>query len=100
MPGRLEIFHGEVEDRIQQPSRVQHVKIERPKFVPEMQFRIIIERTAVIVAQPLVDRPTDHVAHGVKIKMEIERDIVIEAEAFIVNRVAANKTQTERDDLV
>lgn|ERR1700736_2239496 len=98
MPRRLEVFHGEVEDRIQQRSRVQHVKIERRKFVAEMQFRIVIQRTAAIEAQLLIDRPTDHVAHRVKIKMEIERDIVIEAEALIVNGVATNKAKTERDD--
>ena len=57
MPRRLEVFHGEVEDRIQQRSRVQHVKIERRKFVAEMQFRIVIEWTAGVVTQLLIDRP-------------------------------------------
>ena len=98
MPRRLEVFHGEVEDRIQQRSRVQHVKIERRELVAEMQFRIVIERTAAVGAQPLVDRPTNHVAHRIKIKMQIERDIVIEAKAFIVNRVATDEAKTKRNN--
>ena len=64
----------------------------------EMQFRIVIEWTAGVVTQLLIDRPTDHIAHRVKIKMQIERNIVIEAEALIVNGVATNKAKTERDD--
>src|SRR5437879_12482249 len=63
-----------------------------------MQLRIIVERTAEIKAQPLIDRPADHVAHGVKIKMQVERDIVIEAKAFIVNRVATDEAKTKRDN--
>src|SRR5438132_1547985 len=91
---------GEANDGIQERARGQNVKIERRELVAEMQFRIVVKRTAAVVAKPLIDRPTDNVAHGVEIKMKIERDIVIEPEAFVVNRVAANETQTEGDDLV
>src|SRR5205807_10252541 len=59
----------------------------------------VITRTATVVAQILIDRPTDHVAHGVKIKMQIERDAVVESEAVIVNGVAANEAKTEGDNL-
>ena len=79
---------------------MEHVKIERRELMAEMEFWIIIERATAVVAQSLVDRPTNHIAHSVKIKMQIERDIVIEAEALIVNRVAPNEAKTECDDLV
>src|SRR5207253_7430291 len=100
MPCRLEIFHREAKDGIQERARVQNVKIERRELVAEMQFRIVVKRTAAVGAKALSDRPTDNVAHGVEIKMKIERDIVIEPEAFVVNRVAASETQTEGDDPV
>src|SRR5438128_696781 len=79
---------------------MEHVEIERRQLVPEMKFWIIIERSADVIAQFLVDRPTDHVAHRVKIEMKIERHLVVEAEAFVVNRVGADETKTESDDLV
>src|SRR5262249_40889135 len=66
----------------------------------EMKFRIVIERAAHVVAQLLLDRPANHVAHGVKIKMKIERDIVIEADHFVVKGVAAKERQTKRDDSI
>ena len=79
---------------------MEHVEIERRELMAEMEFWIVIERTTAVVAQPLIDRPTNHIAHGVEIKMQIERDIVIEAEALIVNCVATNEAKTECDDLV
>src|SRR5438270_11492657 len=63
-----------------------------------MELAIIVERTPEVNAQPIIDRPTDHIAHRVKIKMQIERDIVIEAKAFIVNRVATDEAKTKRDN--
>src|SRR5207237_8498364 len=98
VPCRHEIFHCQSKDRIKPRSGMQHVKIERRQLVAEMQLRIIVERTAEIKAQPLIDRPTDHVAHGVKIKMQVERDIVIEAKAFIVNSVATDEAKTKSDN--
>src|SRR5437773_6533867 len=64
-----------------------------------MQLRVVVERTAHVIAQFVFNRPANHVAHGVKIKMKIERDIVIESDAFVVNCVATNQSKTERDDL-
>src|SRR4051812_6886239 len=96
--GRLEIFQCETENWIQPITRVPHIKIERGELVTEMQFRIVIERTAHVVAQLLFDRPLNHVAHRVKIKMKIERDWIIEPDHFVVKRIALNQTKAERND--
>src|SRR5438270_6200594 len=96
----FEIFQRELKNRIQKRARVQHVEIERRKLMPEMQFRIVVERTAHVIAQLFLNCPADHVAHRVKIKVKIERNIVIEPETLIVNRVATNQTKTEGDDSV
>src|SRR5204863_1216269 len=86
VPRRLEIFQRETENWIQPGAGVQHVKIERRELMSEMQLRIVIERAAYVAAQFLIDRPPNHVAHRVKIKMKLKRHLVIEADAFVVNR--------------
>src|SRR5438270_9151698 len=98
VPRRFEKFQRHGKNRVQPGARVSHVKIERPELMTEMQFRIVIERTADVGAQLLLDRPANHVAHCVKIKVEIERDGVIEPEALIVNCVATDQAKTERHD--
>src|SRR5437016_12979509 len=100
MPRWFEKFQRHGKNRVQPGARVSHVKIERRELMTEMQFRIVIERTAHVGAQLLLDRPADHVAHRVKIQMEIERDLVIEPEAFVVNYVAANEAKTKCDELL
>src|SRR5205085_4674945 len=99
VPRRFEKFQRDRKNRVQPGARVSHVKIERRELMTEMQFRIVIERTTDVVAQLLLDRPADHVAHCVKIQMEIERDRVIEPEALIVNCIATDQTETEGDNL-
>src|SRR5205085_5520691 len=95
---RLEIFQRELKNRVQPCARMQHVEIERSQLVPEVQFRIVVERPADVRAQLLFNCPADHVAHCVKIKVKIECNIVIETETLIVNRVATNQTKTEGND--
>src|SRR5262249_62138790 len=76
VPRRLEVFQRNPKDWIQKRARMQDVKIERRQLVTEMQLRIVIERAAHIVAYLLVDRPTNHVALCVEIKMKVEHDVV------------------------
>ena len=47
---RFEIFQRETENWIQPGAGVHHVKIEWRELVAEMQFWIIIERTAAVIA--------------------------------------------------
>ena len=89
VPGWLEIFQGKLENRIQPPFCVHYIQINRSELVAEMQLRIVIQGTAHVTAQFLLDRPTNHVAHCVEIKMKVERDFVIEADDFVVKSVAA-----------
>src|SRR5436309_1527527 len=96
--GRLEIFQCESENRIQPISRVSHIQIERRELVAEMQFGIVIKRTAHIAAEVLLNRPLNHVTHRVKIKMKLERDRIIEPDHFVVKRIALNQTKAERHD--
>src|SRR5262249_33928854 len=93
-----EILQREREDWIQPRARVEDVEIERRQLVPEVQLRVVVERPAHVISQLLIDRPANHVAHCVKIKMKVERDVIIETDAFVGDRVAADKSKTERDD--
>src|SRR5438105_14036308 len=72
--------------------------MKRRQLMAEMELRIIIQRSARIISKPVCDSPADHVPHCIKIKMQIERDAVIETETFIVDGVAAKQTKTEGDD--
>src|SRR4029453_1076298 len=63
-----------------------------------MHLRLIIERVAVVIFQPLLQRPRDDVPQGVKIEVQIERDTVIEPDALVINRLTADEAETERYD--
>src|SRR3954447_21097861 len=76
---------------------MRDVKIKRHKVAAEMKFRIVVQRAAVIILQPLFERPADDVAQGVKIKMQIVGNGIIEAEIVVVNRVAMHHAQAEGD---
>src|SRR6266404_1499797 len=100
VPCRLQVFQCETEDRIQPSSRVADVEIEGRELMTKMQLRIVIERTTEVTAQLLFERPSDHVAHRVKVKVKIEGHIVIESDDFIIKRVAEYESQTESDDTI
>src|SRR4051794_26451970 len=74
VPRRLEKLDRPAKDRIQQRSSVTNIKVERHQLASEMELRIVVERRAAVKPQPLLDRPRKHIAQGVKIKREIQRD--------------------------
>src|SRR6267378_6873797 len=71
------------------------VKIQRREITAEMQLRIIIKRAATIGRQPLLDRPSENVADGIKIEMQVQRDPVIEPEIFIVDGAVVDQANAE-----
>src|SRR5204863_685065 len=75
-----------------------HVKIERCEIATEMQLRIVIERATTIKSQAIIDGPGQDVAERVKIKVEIERDRIVQAEIFVINRTIVYHANAERDD--
>src|ERR1041384_7993599 len=85
VPSRLEKLERDRKHWVQPRACVTYIKIERRELVSQVQLRIVVERTADVIAQFLLDRPLEHIAHRVKIKMKIERDSVIEPDAFVVN---------------
>ena len=75
------------------------VQIERHKLAIQMQLGFVVERIAIVVIQPLLQRPGDDVAQRVKIKMQVECDAVVQPNAFVINFVVADESKTECDDL-
>src|SRR5205814_8702350 len=96
---RPEVFEHSTKNRIQEWIRMRDVQIERHQLAIQMQLRLIIERVAVIIFQPLLQRPRDDVAQRVKVKVQIERDTIIEPDAFVIERIPADETETKRNDL-
>src|SRR5205814_7893168 len=64
---RPEVFEHSTKNRIQEWIRMRDVQIERHQLAIQMQLRLIIERVAVIIFQPLLQRPRDDVAQRVKV---------------------------------
>ena len=64
-----------------------------------MQLRLVVERVAVVVLQTLFQRPGNDVAQRVKIKMQVERDAVVQSNAFVINFVVADEAKAKGDDL-
>ena len=68
------------------------------KLVAKMEFGIVVKRPAHVIPQFLIDRPTDHAAHCVKIKVKVERHVVIEAKTFVIKRIAADEGEAAREN--
>src|SRR5438477_7242396 len=98
VPRRFKQLHHTTENRIQQGLSMSDVEIERSQIAPEMELRIVVERAAAIKGQAVIDRPAQNVAQGVKIKMQIERDGIIQTEIFIVDRAVVHHTNAESND--
>src|SRR6185369_598380 len=64
---RPEVFDHPAKDRIQQRTCVHDVQVQGKQFAVQMQLRLIVERIAVVIFQPLLDRPRDDVAQRVKV---------------------------------
>src|SRR5438132_12236266 len=75
------------------------VKVERHQLATEVKFWIVVERPAAIFLEAVLHRPDEHVAERVEIKMQVERDCVIQAETFIVNLAIVDQATTEGDGL-
>src|SRR4030095_2488313 len=96
---RAEIFDETAKNRVEQRICVHDVEIERHKLTIQMQLRLVVERVAVVVLQTLFQRPGNDVAQRVKIKMQVERDTVVQSNAFVINFVVADKAKAKGDDL-
>ena len=71
------------------------VQVEGHELTAEVQLGSVIQWVAVVVFQSLLQRPRDNVAQRVEIQVQIERDAVIEPDAFIVDRVVTHQAKTE-----
>src|SRR5204863_7580175 len=76
-----------------------HVKIGRDEIASKMQLRVVIERAATIDGQPILDGPPQNDTQRVKIKVEIERNGIVEAEIFVVDRTIVHTANAEGDDV-
>src|SRR4029077_10422159 len=86
-------------DRIEQRICVPDVQIERYELAIQMQFGFVVQRIAIVVLQNLFQRPGDDVAQRVKIKMQVERDVLVHSNAFVINVVVADEAKAESDNL-
>jgi hypothetical protein len=83
--------------RVEKRGGVPDVEIERVKAVAHVQLGIVVEPAAAKPFASVRHAPADHVARRVMIKMQVERDLIIQSEVFSVDRITFEHAQTERD---
>ena len=64
------------------------VKVDRIQKVSQVQFRVIIEAAATKPLVTICNGPRDHVPNRVVIKVQVERNRVIEPDIFSKDRVS------------
>jgi hypothetical protein len=57
LPGGFEILQSSPKYWVEEPVCMQHIEIERDELAIEMQFGLIVQRIAVVVVQPFLQRP-------------------------------------------
>ena len=88
---------GKVRRKLRAAERAEQVNgVER---VAQMPFGIVIEAAAVEPFVTVGDGPLDDVVKDAIVKVELERDGIIEAHIFVADAVALHGTQAERDDM-
>src|SRR5437588_12443372 len=75
-----------------------HVKIERRQIATEMQLRVVIEWATTVEGQTVLDGPAQNVAQGIKVKMEFERNRIVQPEIFVVDGAVMHHAYAEGDD--
>src|ERR1700682_1717447 len=84
--------------RVFYPRYVPDIKINWVQQMPQVQFRIVIETAA---AKPLVaicNRPRNHISHCIVIKVQVERDRIVEANVFGINSIVLDHAKGECHD--
>src|ERR1700682_5137970 len=88
-----------MKDRIQKCGGVHDVKIERHQFAAKMQLWIVIQRAADVLIEALLYRPSQNVTQRVKVKMQVQRYLVIQTKTLVVKLAVVHQAATKRDNL-
>src|SRR5579884_194101 len=95
---RLEQRQEPAQHGVRELRRVRDVQVERHELRAQAALRLVRERGAAVPAVAVPDAPVDDVAQRVEVEPELERDRVVETEILVVDRVAVEHAEAERDD--
>src|ERR1700682_1249665 len=79
VPRGFEKLQHRAKDFVQDGVRMLHVKSQWIQIAAEMQFRLVVQRTASVTLQALRERPGEDVAERIEIKVKIESHAGVEA---------------------
>ena len=96
--GRFEPRKNPAEYRVTDRRGVPHVKVDRVQPLLQVQFRIVVQGTAVEPFEAVRDSPANQVAEGIMVKVQLERDRIVEAEILGVDRTG-NRNRKRRFSL-
>src|SRR5207247_4045523 len=72
-----------------------HIEINWIESMPHMQLRVVIQPAAAKPFVSFADPPTDHIANGVVIEMQIECNGVVETHVLRIQRVSLHHAKAE-----
>jgi len=82
---------------VQRRPGQRDVEIERQQFEAEMKLGLVVERRRMIGGDSLRQRPSEDIAEGDEVKMQVEGDAIIEAEIFVVEHAVMHEAEAEGD---
>src|SRR4029077_8958124 len=77
-----------------------HIKIERFQMHSKMEFRLIIERRAMVRVTTVLQRPDDCIPPSYKVEMIFQGNGVIEPNVVVLQDAVMKKTRGKSDYLV
>ena len=96
--GRFEPRKNPAEYRVADRRGVPDVKVDRVQPVLQVQFGIVVQRAAVKPFVAVGDPPADQVTERIVVKVQFDRDRIIEAEVLGMDHIALQEARTEGDD--
>src|ERR1035438_1200439 len=96
--GRFEPRKNPAKYRVADCRGVPDVKVDRVQPVLQVQFGIVIQGAAVERFVAVRDPPANQVTESIVVKVQVDRDLIIEAEVLGMDGVALQDARTEGDD--
>src|SRR5580704_10672244 len=89
---RLDPRKNSAKDCVADRRRVPHVKIDWIELIPQVELGIVVQGAAMKSFVAARDPPADQIAERVMVQMQVERDLIIQAEILPMDRIALKKT--------
>src|ERR1700755_758325 len=77
-----------------------NIKVDRVEAMAETQFRLIVQASAANAGVVVRDSPIEEITRHVVVKMQVERNGIVQADIFVKELVTLHHTQGKSDQRV